>query len=403
LALTREPVSDVRLVGFRYHPAIGGAELYARRLLREIADRLAIDVVTVVTGQESAWLRLLIGGVRDQEERYQVDGRAVRALPRWRAATRRKLNLLSPLYHLPRSPVPSLMGRLLADELTDVAQGASIVHNVFMGREAFSLGLLLATRRAGGRFVFTPLWHQRPLGWNSPAFLELYRCADRLVAMTHTEADWLQAQGAPSDRLRVIPIGPMNDPAASAEPARQLLGNRRIVLFLGQLHEYKGYRELLAAAARFGDQRDLLFVFAGPDLRGHARIFSRAPANVRYLPSVDDAMRNALLQACTVLCVPSSRESFGLVSIEAWNCGKPVIGGPAAATRELIDDGVDGFVVPQEPATIEARLRTLLDNPDRAREMGAQGRAKVQARFAWPAIAAAYVGLYQELGVRPRS
>jgi glycosyltransferase involved in cell wall biosynthesis len=348
-------------------------------------------------------LRLLIGGVRDQEERYQVDGRAVRALPRWRAATRRKLNLLSPLYHLPRSPVPGLMGRLLADELTDAAQGASIIHNVFMGREAFSLGLLLATRRAGGRFVFTPLWHQRPLGWNSPAFLELYRCADRLVAMTHTEADWLQAHGAPGDRLRVIPIGPMNDPAASAEPARQLLGDRRIVLFLGQLHEYKGYRELLAAAARLEDQRDLLFVFAGPDLRGHARIFSRARANVRYLPSVDDAMRNALLQACTVLCVPSSRESFGLVLIEAWNCGKPVIGGPAAATRELIDDGVDGFVVPQQPATIEARLRTLLDNPERAREMGAQGRAKVQTRFGWPAIAAAYVGLYQELGVRVRS
>jgi glycosyltransferase involved in cell wall biosynthesis len=221
--------------------------------------------------------------------------------------------------------------------------------------------------------------------------------------MTHTEADWLQAHGAPSDRLRVIPIGPMNDPAASAEPARQLLGDRRIVLFLGQLHEYKGYRELLAAAARLEDQRDLLFVFAGPDLRGHARIFSRARANVRYLPSVDDAMRNALLQACTLLCVPSSRESFGLVLIEAWNCGKPVIGGPAAATRELIDDGVDGFVVPQQPATIEARLRTLLDNPERAREMGAQGRAKVQTRFGWPAIAAAYVGLYQELGVRVRS
>jgi glycosyltransferase involved in cell wall biosynthesis len=397
------PDCDVRLVGFRYHPAIGGAEQYARRLLFEIGDRLSIDVATVVTSNRTDWLRLLIGGVRDQEERYRVDGRAVRALPRWRPATRRRLNLLSPLYHLPRSPVPGLMGRLLKDELVPVAQGASVIHNVFMGREAFSLGLLLATRRAGGRFVFTPLWHQRPLGWSSPAFVELYRSADRLVAMTKTEAGWLRAHGAGNDTLRVIPIGPMNDPDASAEPARGLLGDRRIVLFLGQLHEYKGYRELLAAATGLADRRDVLFVFAGPDLRGHARVFSRAPANVRYMPSVDDAMRNALLQACTVLCVPSSRESFGLVAIEAWNCGKPVIGGPAAATRELIDDGVDGFVVPQEPGTIAARLRTILDNPERARDMGAQGRAKVQARFAWPAIADAYLTLYQELGVRPRS
>jgi glycosyltransferase involved in cell wall biosynthesis len=397
------PDSDVRLVGFRYHPAIGGAEQYARRLLREIGDRLAIDVATVVTANRTDWLRLLIGGVRDHEERYQVDGRAVRALPRWRPATRRRLNLLSPLYHLPRSPVPGLMGRILAEELAGVAEGASIIHNVFMGREAFSLGLLLATRRAGGRFVFSPLWHQRPLGWSSPAFVELYGAADRMVAVTNTEADWLVAHGAPKANVRVIPIGPMNDADASAEPARELLGDRQIVLFLGQLHAYKGYRQLLAAAARFADRRDLLFVFAGPDLRGHARIFKNAPANVRYLPSVDDTMRNALLRACTLLCVPSSRESFGLVAVEAWACGKPVIGGPAPATRELIDHGVDGFVVAQEPGAIEARLRELIDNPELARQMGAQGRAKVQQRFNWPAIAVAYLELYQELGVRPRS
>jgi glycosyltransferase involved in cell wall biosynthesis len=397
------PASDVRLVGFRYHPAIGGAELYARRLLYEIGDRLLIDVATVVTANRTDWLRLLIAGVRDQEERYLVDGRAVRALPRWRPATRRRLNLLSPLYHLPRSPVPSVMGRILADELAAVAEGASIIHNVFMGREAFSLGLLLATRRAGGRFVFTPLWHRRPLGWSSPAFVELYRAADRLVAMTRVEAEWLVAHGAPKDAIRVIPIGPMNDPDASEEPARRLLGDRRIVLFLGQLHEYKGYRALLTAAARFADRRDVLFVFAGPDLRGHARIFREAPPNVRYLAEVDDTMRNALLQACTLLCVPSSRESFGLVAIEAWACGKPVIGGPAPATRELIDQGADGWVVAQDPGAIEARLRTLLDDPTLARQMGARGRAKVQQRFSWPSIATAYLRLYQELGVRPRS
>jgi glycosyltransferase involved in cell wall biosynthesis len=418
LALTREPgqtherqpdvqlgrlTCDVRLVGFRYHPAIGGAEQYARRLLRELGDRLSIEVATVVTANRSDWLRLLIEGVRDREERYLVDGRAVRALPRWRPATRRRLALLSPLYHLPKSPVPGLMGRMLAGELAPAVEGASIVHNVFMGREAFSLALLLAARRAGARFVFTPLWHQRPLGWSSPAFVELYRSADRLVALTNTEAAWLLEHGARRDTIRVIPIGPLNDPQASAAPARALLGDRKIVLFLGQLHDYKGYRQLLGAAARFADRRDVLFVFAGPDVRGHARAFLDAPANVRYLDSPDDAMRNSLLQACTVLCVPSSRESFGLVLVEAWACGKPVIGGPAAATRELIADGIDGWVVAQDPGAIEARLRTILDDEHLAEQMGARGRAKVRARFDWPAIAKNYLDLYAELGVTPRA
>lgn len=397
----QHPASDVRLVGFRYHPAIGGAEQYARRLLREIGDRLSIDVATVVTANRTDWLRLLIEGVRDREERYLVDSRAVRALPRWRRTTRRRLALLSPLYHLPRSPVPSLMGRILADELAGVVAGASIIHNVFMGREAFSLGLMLAARRAGSRFIFTPLWHQRPLGWNSPAFFELYASADRLVALSHMEFQWLVAHGAPAENVRVIPIGPLNDPTASPEAARRVLGDQKIVLFLGQLHDYKGYRQLLVTAARLGERRDVLFVFAGPDLRGHARIFRNAPPNVRYLPLVDDAMRNSLLQACSVVCVPSSRESFGLVLVEAWACGKPVIGGPAAATRELIDQGVDGWAVSQDPEAIAARLRPLLDSPELAHEMGAHGREKVHKRFAWPAIAKDYLRLYGELGVRP--
>ena len=98
-----------------------------------------------------------------------------------------------------------------------------------MGREAFSLGLLLATRRAGGRFVFTPLWHQRPLGWSSPAFVEVYGAADRVIAMTKTEADWLRAHGARNDNIRVIPIGL----ASSAYQAPSISGAARTSRFPG--------------------------------------------------------------------------------------------------------------------------------------------------------------------------
>jgi glycosyltransferase involved in cell wall biosynthesis len=402
-ARVSQPSVDVRLVGFRYHPAIGGAEQHARRLLREIGDRLSVDVTTIVTENRSDWLHCLVNGVRDHEEHYLVDGRDVRALARWPDQTRRRLSRLSPLYHLPMSPVPSMMGRTLTAELDSVAQGARIVHNVFMGREAFSLGLLLAARRAGSRFLFTPLRHQRPLGWNSPAFQQIYRDADRVVALTSMEADWLARQGAPRERLRVIGVGPLSDPEASPAQAREALGERRIVLFLGQLHNYKGFRQLLQAARLMADRRDVVFAFAGPDIRGHARAFSGASGNIRYLGRVDDAMRNALLTACTVLCVPSSRESFGGAMIDAWACGKPVIGGPAEATRELIAPGVDGWIVPQDPPAIAARIASVLDDPELARRVGAAGRAKVESRFSWSSIASAYLALYQELGVSARS
>ena len=387
----------LRVVAFRYEPAIGGAEHLARRLIREIGERRVVDIVTVVTENRSDWLHLLVEGVRNSDERYQVDGREVRALASWPVELRRRLRPWVPFYHLPYSPAPTIMGRLLAPQLTSVAAGAGIMHNFFMGREAFSFGLMEAAASAGVPFVFTPLRHERPLGWSSGAFRRIYRGADALIALTRAEADWLIAHGARRERVSVIGAGPLSDGRVPPDAARRVVGDDQIVLFLGQLHEYKVFNVVLQAAALLRDRRQVRFVFAGPDVRGHARRFENAGPNVMYLSAVDDALRDSLLQACTVLCVPSSRESFGLVVVEAWNCGKPVIGGPAKATRELIEDGVDGWSVPQNATILARRLAEILDNPELARQMGISGQRKVQQQFSWAGIADAHLALYSRL------
>ena len=389
-------MTRLRWLGFRYAPAIGGAENYSRRLLREIGDRFDVDVVTLLTSNRTDWLRALIDGSRDRPETYEVDGRRVTALARWPSTTRRKLRALSPLYHLPYSPAPSAMGRLLAPHMAPLAVGTDVLHNTFMGREAFSLGAMLATHKRGLPFVFTPLRHERPLGWNSPAFHTLYRRSDAVIALTEAEASWLEQHGTPRQRLHVIGIGPQNDPDAAPDLAHKTLGGTpRVVLFLGQLHEYKGFRALLGAAHILASRSDVLFVFAGPDVRGNARHFDGAGANVRWLTTVDNALRDSLLSACYVLCVPSSRESFGSVVIEAWSSGKPVVGGPAAATRELIENGVDGWAVAQDPVAIATRLEQLLDDENLARDMGCRGKEKVARRFSWDSVAQAHLDVYE--------
>src|SRR2546427_8285047 len=169
------------------------------------------------------------------------------------------------------------------------------------------------------------------------------------------EGPWGGAGGARPRPLRVLALGPQNDPAASAALAFKAIGGRhRFVLFLGQLHEYKGYQALLAAAHRL-ESRDVLFVFAGPDVRNHARRIQRAGANVLYLGAVDNPLRDSLLNACSVVCVPSSRESFGGVVVEAWASGKPVVSGPAAATQGLVQGGGDGGAGAQEPVAAAGR------------------------------------------------
>jgi glycosyltransferase involved in cell wall biosynthesis len=226
----------------------------------------------------------------------------------------------------------------------------------------------------------------------------MYAQSDAVVALTHGEADWLARRGADRKRLHVIGLGPQNDPAATPELARQKLGtDAKLVVFIGQLHRYKGFEELLGAARLLENRRDTLFVFVGPDVRGNAAAFATAGPNVKWLGSVPHELRDSLLAACEVLCVPSSRESFGSVIVEAWSCGKPVIGGPAGATRELIDDGVDGFVVPQEARVIAQRLERILDDQALAQDMGCKGKEKAAQRYSWAAIAESHVKLYEHL------
>jgi glycosyltransferase involved in cell wall biosynthesis len=367
-------------------------------LLKEIGPRVDFSVVTLLETQRTDWLAAMIRGERDRPERYEVDGREVTAIARWPASTRAALTALAPAYHLPGSPAPWLMGGVLAPHLDPILDGTQLVHNVFMGREAFSAGFMIAAHKRRLPFVFTPLRHKRPLGWNSPAFRRLYSQSDAVVALTHGEADWLATQGAPRSRLHVIGLGPQNDPTTTPDLARQeLKTDQKVVLFIGQLHAWKGFRALLDAAGILSTRMDTLFVFAGPDVRGNASAFAGRGPNVKWLGPVSPELRDSLLSACTVLCVPSSQESFGSVVVEAWACGKPVIGGPAEATSELIADGVDGFTVPQDPSVIAERLTRILDDPGLARSMGDKGKEKVRQKYAWDAIAEAHLAIYRSL------
>ena len=89
-----------------------------------------------------------------------------------------------------------------------------------------------------------------------------------------------------------------------------------------------------------------------------------------------------LLTACDLLVLPSQAESFGVVFLEAWAKGKPVIGARLPALEEMIDDGEDGFLVPYgDPLSLAAAANKLIKDPELRKNMGEKGRLKVLNRF----------------------
>lgn len=95
-----------------------------------------------------------------------------------------------------------------------------------------------------------------------------------------------------------------------------------------------------------------------------------------------------LYRAASVVAVPSRYESFPYSCAEAMACGRPVVAAAAGGLPEMIEDGVDGVLVPPgDPAALASAIARLLDDASLRRRLGERARVTVERRFAAPAVA----------------
>jgi glycosyltransferase involved in cell wall biosynthesis len=117
--------------------------------------------------------------------------------------------------------------------------------------------------------------------------------------------------------------------------------------------------------------------------------------NVQFVGEVDDRSKSAFLGKALALLFPIDwPEPFGLVMIEAMACGTPVVAWPRGSVPEIIEDGVNGFIVDSESAAVDAirRVRHL----DRRKV-----RQAFERRFTASRMAQDYVAAYRALVASP--
>lgn len=118
-----------------------------------------------------------------------------------------------------------------------------------------------------------------------------------------------------------------------------------------------------------------------PRLQSLARA-SGVSGHVHFLPFIAHDALPCAYDHCDVFAMPSRGEGFGLVFIEAMARGKPVIGGAHGGTPEIIEDGINGYLVRYgDVEQLADRLQRLISNDSLRREMGAQAFAKVRREF----------------------
>lgn len=247
-----------------------------------------------------------------------------------------------------------------------------------------------AARRADRPYVVTPHIHpEQPNTYDVPYMHDVLADAAAVFAVTEAERAFIQEKSL-SQFVSVSgnALDPADFPLEDRTQARAQFGlseQRFVPLFLGRKTAYKGLEscvEATLALQRGGHDVTLLAI--GPETEESAALWQRTPpsAGLVVRGHVTDAERRMALAACDVLLLPSEGEAFGIVYLEAWRYGKPIIGGDLASARSFITDGQEGFLVPpRDVEALQARLLWLMRHPHEARAMGAAGERLLHRRF----------------------
>jgi phosphatidyl-myo-inositol alpha-mannosyltransferase len=187
----------------------------------------------------------------------------------------------------------------------------------------------------------------------------------------------------------IVPNG-VDIEAAPKGPKSPSANGEFRVAFLGRAEERKGLPILLHAFEALVEHVPARLTVIGADADEVAR-FMPDPAlgtHVDTVGKISDAQLWRELGKADVLSAPSlSGESFGMVLIEAFAAGTPVVASQIAGYSDVVSDGVDGVLVPPADAQrLAEELQSLYHEPERLRAMGEAGRKKAE-RFAWPRVA----------------
>lgn len=233
-----------------------------------------------------------------------------------------------------------------------------------------------AQARECARFGIPPILSER----HRRRIRREYEAADLIRVMSHVAKRTFLERGFPEKRLVVAapPIDLAEFPIAKHDEPVFRIG------FAGLLEPWKGFHYLIEAYEKLG-LPDTELVFWGSTgqkvLHRYVReVMARTPSISMRPVTIRDVGFAEVYGRASVFVLPSLSDGFGYVAAEAMACGVPVILTSSTGAADLVQDGINGYIVPPGDAdAIRDRLHHLAKNPALVRSMGQAARAAAGA------------------------
>ena len=402
-----------------YAPFVGGAQTFCRAMARRlVADGHQVIILTTAAQQADDFWHPP-PSIRDALPRCeQMDGVQVIRLPLaypwpvpWRFGwVRRATHLFARLplpsawqkpllRHFTRS-MPSLLGLQL--ELSPLVAAADLILVVDAGWDGLFVGAAQAAFVQTKPVAVVPLIHMGSRAiiahFDMAHQVGVYQQADAVVALSLPERVLLARWGVDQARLHCLSMGvetvDIDEVCQNREAVLRQFGlSQRFILFLGAATYDKGAFTLVQAVAELVKQGESVeIVCAGPQQHQLAVFMDIFPPQIRsilkkrvhLLGVVDEQVKQALLAGCTALALPSRVDSFGIVLLEAWQHGKPVVAAATGGPSAIVRHEETGLLVPFGASdALAAALQRILNEPGLAARLGAAGRQVVTNQYTW--------------------
>lgn len=243
--------------------------------------------------------------------------------------------------------------------------------------------------------ICTPLHHINPYANYIfyPSLQYFLKNTEAIVALTNIEKNYyVNRYSIDAEKIYIIPPGiepkEYENPDIEAFKIKYKISKENFLLFyLGRRVYEKGfYQCILALNILIKKYKIVKLMIAGPMTHYYKLIFNKIPNYLKEhiidLGIIDDNTKSDALASCNVFLLPSLSDAFGIVYLEAWMFKKPIIGALEGNVAGLIDNDLNGFLIPfKNIKEFAAKIELLINDKNKCAILGRNGYNKLIQQF----------------------